>query len=88
MRASSRPCRYNIFCFHVDYGRRQNDRKWPYGKDTAVPIGESQYGAMVGGGVLGGLDVFFVLPWCVARQGSAEAYGGYDKILHGFCGAY
>jgi hypothetical protein len=28
--------------------------------------------------------VFFVLPWCIARQGSTETYCGYDEILHGF----
>ena len=43
---------------------------------------------MVGGGVLGSLQMFFVLRWCVARQSSAEAYGGYDEVLHGFWGAY
>jgi hypothetical protein len=30
--------------------------------------------------------VFFVLRWCIARQGSTEAYGGYDEFLHGFWG--
>jgi len=30
--------------------------------------------------------VFFVLRWRIARQGSTEAYGGYDELLHGFRG--
>ena len=30
--------------------------------------------------------MFFVLRWCVARQSSAEADGGYDEVLHGFLG--
>jgi hypothetical protein len=72
----------------LDYERRENDRKWADGKDATIPIGESQYRALVGGGVLVGVDAFFVLRWCVARQGSAEANGGYDEVLHGFRRAY
>jgi hypothetical protein len=41
---------------------------------------------LVDGGILSCLDVFFVLRWCIARQGSTEAYGGYDELLHGFWG--
>ena len=72
----------------LDYERRENDRKWAYGKDAAVPIWESQYRALVGAGVLVGMGAFFVLCRCVARQGSAEAYGDYDEVLHGFRAAY
>jgi hypothetical protein len=66
--------------------RRYNNTKRPYGKDEAVPIGEPHYGPLVDGGVLCCLDVFFVLRWCIARQGSAEVYGGYDELFHGFWG--
>jgi hypothetical protein len=71
----------------LDYERRENDRKWAYGKDAAVPSGESQYCALVGGGVLVGVEALFVFCRCVARQGSAEAYGDYDEVLHGFSGS-
>ena len=72
----------------LDYEWRENDRKWAYRKDAAVPSGESQYRALVGGSVLVGVEAFFVLCWSVARQGSAETYRDYDEILHGFRGAY
>jgi hypothetical protein len=32
------------------------------------------------------LDVFFVVRWCIDRQGSTDGYGGYDELLHGFLG--
>jgi hypothetical protein len=47
---------------------------------------EPHYGPLVHGGVLSCLDVFFVLRVYIARQGGAEAYGGYDELLHGFWG--
>ena len=57
-----------------------------YGKDEAVPIGEPHYGPLVDVGVLSCLDVFFVFRWRVARQGSTEACGDYDELLHDFWG--
>jgi hypothetical protein len=83
-RISSRLRPDRIVCVRLDNERRKNDRKRPDAKDAACPIGESQYGALVGGGVLGGLEVLFVLRRCIARQRSAEADGGYDEVLHGF----
>ena len=41
---------------------------------------------MVDWGVLSYLDVFFVLRWRIVRQGSTEAYGGYDELFHSFWG--
>ena len=72
--------------FRLNYERRYRDWKRPYGKDVAVPMREPQYGPLVHMGVLGCLEVFFVLCGCIARQGSTDAYGGYDELLHGFCG--
>jgi hypothetical protein len=45
---------------------------------------EPHYDPVVHKGVLSCLDVFFVLRWRIARQGSTEAYGGYNELFHGF----
>jgi hypothetical protein len=44
------------------------------------------YGSLVHVGVLGCLEVFFVLCGCIARQGNTDAYRAYDEFLHGFWG--
>jgi hypothetical protein len=45
------------------------------GKDEAVPIGEPHCGPLLDRSLL---------RWSIARQGSTEAYGGYDELFHGF----
>ena len=72
--------------FRLNNERRYHDWKRPYGKDKAVPMREPKYGPLVRVGVLSCLEVFFVLRGCIARQGSTDAYGGYDELLHGFWG--
>jgi hypothetical protein len=37
--------------------------------------------------VLGCPDVFLVLRWCIARQGSTEEYDSYDKLFHNVWGS-
>jgi hypothetical protein len=64
--------------------RRNYDTKRTNGKDEAVSIGEPHYGPLIDGGILRCLHVFFVPRWRIARQGSIEAYGGYDELFHGF----
>jgi hypothetical protein len=49
---------------------------------------EPHYGPLVQVSVLSCPEVFFVLRGCIARQGSTDAYGGYDKLLHGFLGKH
>src|SRR5580692_6821997 len=65
--------------FRLNNERRYHDWKRPYGKDEAVPMRKPHYSPLVHVGVLSCLEVFFVLRGCIARQGSTEAYGGYDK---------
>ena len=72
--------------FRLNNERRDHDRKRAYGKDEAVPLREPNDGPLVHVGVLSCREVFFVLRGCIARQGSTDAYGGYDEILHGFRG--
>jgi hypothetical protein len=72
--------------FRLNNERRYHDWKRPYGKDEAVPMREPHYGPLVHVGVLSCLEVFFILRGCIARQGSTDAHGGYDEILHGFWG--
>jgi hypothetical protein len=72
--------------FRLNNERRYHDWKRPYGKDEAVPMREPDYGPLVQVGVLSCLEVFFVLRGYIARQGSTDAYGGDDELLHGFWG--
>jgi hypothetical protein len=69
--------------FRLNNERRYHDWKRPDGNDEAVPLREPHDGSLVG---VGGLKVLFVLPGCIARQGSTDAYGGYDELLRGFWG--
>jgi hypothetical protein len=70
----------------LNHERRYHDWKRSYGKDEAVSMRKSYYGSLVVVGVLSCLEVFFVLCGCIARQGNTDAYGAYDKFLHGFWG--